>query len=198
MTEETDGLTDLEREALEAADAAPPVDALEHAQKLAAEVNTLDQRIEKGNKLLLELNARRNQILGRELVELMDEKKLESLTVDGRTFKAENYYKASIPEAHRDEAHNWLEEHEAGSLIENQIVVTLPKDNEELARKIETELRNRFQEAIVERKRSVPWARLTSWLKDLSLSTAEDKVMPPLDIMGATIGRIVKIKEPKK
>lgn len=192
-----DELSEMEQEILAEADKAPPENALEAIQTLAEEVDTLDTRIAKGNALLRQLNDRRNAILSKELVTLMDDNKVEAVTVNGRVYSAEQYYKAAIPEAHRDAAHDWLEEHEAGSLITNTIVVTLPADSEELAKTIEDELRKRFQEAIVERKRMVPWARLTSWLKELVLSTDEDKVLPPLDIMGATIGRLVKIKEPK-
>lgn len=174
-----------------------PAGSLEQAQKLGAEVNELDKRIAKGEELLRELKARKNQILSRELVDMMDNLKIEDFSVAGRTFEAKPYVHASIPEEHRDTAHDWLEENDAGDLIKYEVVATFPKDSTDEVKALEKFIRERYQMATVETKRGVPWARLTSWLKELVESTAEDKVMPPLDIMGATIGRVVKIKVKK-
>lgn len=193
-------MNDLAAEAAEAAAAeAPPAeDALAYVQKLGAEVNVLDGRITKGNALLAELNKRKLEILHKELPEFMDEKKIEDFSVDGRTFKAENYFKASIPSDNPDPGHDWLEEHGHGDIIKNTIVITLPKDCEDMAKEITDYVTQRYQQAVVERKRAVPWTSLTSWLKELWLSDDPEKVLPPLDIMGATVGRIVKVKDKKK
>lgn len=192
-----DFMADIAAEAESAAEA-PPEDALEYAQKLAGEVNAIDSRLTKWGEVAAELQKRRNEILGKVLPDLMDEKKIEAVRVDGRTFEVAPYFKASIPSDNPDPGHDWLEAHGHGDIIKNTIVVTLPRDSEEMAKKIETYVRQNFQEAIVERKRQVPWASLTAWLKELWNSGDPNKVLPPLDIMGATIGRVVKVKEPPK
>lgn len=191
-------LADLAAEAEAEANQPPPEDALEFVQKLGEEVNTIDSRLAKWEEVAAGLQTRRNEILGKILPDFMDEKKLEKFTVDGRGFAVDNYYKANIPSDNPDPGYNWLEENGHGDIIKNTIVVTLPKDNEKMAKEIEDYIRQRWQEATVERKRAVPWATLTAWLKELWNSGDPDKKLPPLDIMGATIGRIVKIKEPKK
>lgn len=180
------------------APAETPPASLEAIQALGAEVNTLDERLAKGEALMNELRARRNQILSRDMVEMMDKVDVEFVGVAGRTFTVAPYYKASIPEEHRDEAHAWLEEHDAGDLITYELVVSFPKDCQEEAERLERYARENFQMAEVNKKRAVPWARLTSWLKELFEKQDETTVIPPLEIMGATVGRVVKIKEPKK
>ena len=193
-----DFLSDLAQEAADQAELPPPKDALEEAQRLGAEVNHIDSRLARWQEEADKIQKRKNEILGRQLPDLMDSKKIEAFTVDGVPFKVDNYYKASIPSDNPDPGHNWLEEHGHGDLIKNTIVVTLPKDSEEMAKEIEDYVRQRYQQAIVERKRQVPWASLTSWLKELWESPDPEKVLPPLDIMGATVGRIVKVGKPKK
>ena len=199
MDDQTDLMSDLAAETADAAasEESPP-DALEFVQKLGAEVNQIDERLTKWGLIAAELTKRKNDILGRLLPDFMDEKKIEDFSVDGKKFEVKPYFKASIPSDNPDPGHDWLEAHDAGDLIKNTIVITLPKDSEQMAKEIEDTIRQRYQEAIVERKRAVPWATLTSWLKELWLKEDPEKVLPPLDIMGATVGRIVKVSEKKK
>jgi len=178
--------------------ASPPEEAaaptLERMQELAAEVNTLDDRIAKGEALLAELNARRYAIVSSELVEMMDTAHIQMLQVGGRKFKAQPYYKAVIPVA--DQNHpgfTWLEEHEAGDLIKNQVIATFPRGTEDEAKLAVDLLRKRFQMATVENRRDVHHMTLTKWLKEMHESTDPNKIMPPLDLIGGTIGRVVKI-----
>ena len=84
-------------------------DALTAARRMAEEVNTLDARIEKGQALLLTLSERRNQILGTDLVRLMDDNKIESIKVDGREFSTNSYYKAALPKEDPKPGIDWLE-----------------------------------------------------------------------------------------
>lgn len=176
---------------------APPADALETLQRLGEEVIHIDQRLENWAKEAKKLGERKNTILQREMVDIMDEKNIPKITVGDRTFTCDQYVHASIPEEFRDQAHDWLEQHEAGDLIKREIIVTFPKDSEEESRELKRYIIERYQMATVEEKRGVPWARLTSWLKELFASDSEDKVLPPLEIMGAKVGRVVKFKDAK-
>ena len=78
--------------------------------------------------------------------------------------------------------------------------------DEEESEALQEYIRKRYQMATVEEKRLVPWKRLTSWLKDLyerhgaamARHGKTDIVLPPLDIMGATVARVVNIKKAKR
>lgn len=177
-------------------------DSLHQASAFAAEVAQLDLEIEKLEVQLASKKSRRWSILTKDLIDVMNSARVDALEHEGKVFRAEMYYKASIPEEKRDEAHGWLEDHEAGDLINRTIVITLPKESEEESKAIQDYIRQRYQMAEVEEKRLVPWKRLTSWLKDLhqrfnsdmAARGVSDIVMPPLELIGGTIAKVVTIK----
>jgi hypothetical protein len=183
------------------AQAASPADAeapptLERMQQLAAEVADIDERIEKNTLRIAVLQARRNAIVTRELVELMDDAHVTQLQVGADVFKAGPYYKAVIPvEDQNHPGYAWLEAHEAGSLIKNQVVLEFPRGSEDDAKLAEDMCRKRFQQAEVSRKRMVHHGTLTKWLREVHES---GDTMPPLDVIGGTVGRIVKITKAKE
>lgn len=193
-TDEDTLAAELVAEAIAASPDASEGDTLERMERLAAEVNDIDDRIAKNEARIKELKERRNTIVMGELIELMDETHVQMLQVGGRKFKAEGYYKAAIPVAEQNHpGYTWLEEHDAGDLIKNTVTAEFPKGADEDARLAEDLIRKRFQMATVYRKREVHWATLTAWLKELFLSRDPDKVMPPLDVIGGSVGRTVKI-----
>lgn len=194
---------DLSGEAAEAAvspagGASAPT--LEQMRALAAEVVDIDQRVAKNQARISELQARRNTILTRELVEMMDHEgaRLTHLEIDGWSFRPRHYVHANIPKENPDPGHDWLEKHKAGDLIKNTVTAEFPREHAAMAKKAERYLREHFQMATVARTRFVPWARLTSWLRELILSDDPKKIVPPLDIMGASVGRVVEVKPPRK
>lgn len=192
-------MTELEELAAEAL-AAVPADAeaptLERMQQLAAEVNDIDERIAKNEARIAELNARRTQIVMSELVDLMDTAQVPMLEVGGRKFKAQAYYKAAIPVEDQDHpGYDWLEANAAGDLIKNQVVADFPRGSEEEAKTAEHLMKLRFQMAQVRRIRTVHWATLTKWLKETHES---GDLMPPLETVGGSVGRIVKITKAKE
>jgi len=206
-TENDELLSELAAETAEAqSEQKTPVDSLKALQTLGSEALQIADWIKRAEAKIEERKARLNKILSREMIDIMGEVNIDSITVDGVALEAANYYKASIPEEHRDAGHNWLEEQEFGDLIKYQVIITVPTrvnpddeddTNAELIKKIENAVRQLSNEAEVEVKRQVPWKRLTSWLKEYV-----EKVLPnnpelpavPLDILGATVGRVVKIK----
>lgn len=184
------------------ATASPPDKAsaptLERMQALAAEVNDIDERIAKNEERIKELQKRRYEIVAGELVEMMDEAHVPFLQVGNKKFKAEPYYKAVIPAENPEPGLDWLEQNDAGDLVKNEVVAFFPRGSEEEAKEAVDFLRQRFQMAQVERKRTVHWMTLTSWLKEMHQSSDQNKVMPPLDLIGGIIGRIVKITKAKE
>lgn len=199
---ETDLAAELAAEAIAAAfpegKEAAERPTLESMQALAEEVIDIDERIEKNEARIRELRARRDTILTASLVDMMDEAGVSLLQVGDRKFQAGPFYKALIPV--EDQNHPglvWLDEHGAGDLIKNVITVTFPKGSDDEARLAEQLIRQRFQMADVTRQRAVHHMTLTAWLKEMHQSTNPNKVMPPLDVIGGIIGRIVKISKAK-
>lgn len=106
------------------------------------------------------------------------------------------YYKASIaadwPEEKQAAAYNWLDGQGHGDLIKTIITIELPRGERETAKKVITALRELgvpFTE-----KMGVPWNTLTAWLKE---RIEVHKESPPLDLLGATAGKVVNLKERK-
>jgi hypothetical protein len=173
---------------------APPT--LERMQQLAAEVADIDDRIAKNEARIKELADRRNAIVFKDLVELMDDAQVGKLEVGGWVFKAGPYYKAAIPvEDQNHPGYAWLEANDAGDLIKNQVVLEFPRGAEDDAKLAEDLCRKRFQQADVSRKRAVHWGTLTKWLKE---THEGGHTMPPLDVIGGTVGRVVKITKAKE
>jgi len=175
----------------------PPAAAtLERMRQLAAELNDIDDRIAKNEARILELQVRRLAIITKDLVELMDDADVPLLQVEGRQFKAMAYYRASIPiEDQNHPGLEWLETHDAGDLIKNQIVAEFARGSNEEAKLAEHLIKTRFQQAEVSRRRSVHHATLTKWLREMHESGEQ---LPPLDLIGGTVGRIVKITQVKE
>src|SRR5262245_7577723 len=172
-----------------------PAPTLERMEALAAEVNTLDDRIAKGEEILKQLKDRRYAILSGELIEMMDGAHVQAIQVGGRQFKAMPYYKAVIPTAEGPDhpGLDWLEENGAGDLINNIVTAQFPRGAVEEAKLAVDLLRKRFQMAQVTRQRTTHHMTLTAWLRELHQSGDPNKVMPPLELIGGIIGRIVKI-----
>jgi hypothetical protein len=194
---------DLVARLAEEAAGEPPVEpeapTLERMQELAAEVNDIDDRIALNEARIAELKTRRRTIMESELIDMMDETHIQMLQVGGRKFQAQPYYKAVIPVAEQDHpGFAWLEAHDAGDLIKNSVIAMFPRGAGEEAKLAADLLRKRFQMAAVETKREVVWSTLTKWLKELHESDDPDKILPPLDVIGGTIGRIVKITNAKE
>lgn len=210
----------------DAAKSAPSTEQSEGVRAKAVELVTLDQRIEKGEALLAELRARRETVARRELVDAMDaigqdHIGLAEFDVD---IKTEDYVFASIPnpESEKDPeaaarkaelragAFAWLVENEHEGLIKTVVTVELPRGAYEDALRIKriidelpaldpetgepvgnggpTGYCARVQE-------SVHWGTLTSFVKE---QIKRPEVTLPLEMLGATVGRVAKIVKRKK
>jgi hypothetical protein len=197
-TKEVDFLSELEAEA-EAASKLPvsgTTRTLDDVHKMGASATSLQKRIEERYKLLNE-----------DMPAAMDELKVKNIDVDGYVLSCGPYFKAAIkvddPPEQQDRAFAWVEKEGGGDIIKSQVIVDFPKEMLETAQELAKELSERYhnQEGIgVIVKRAVPWATLTSWLKEwwLSVPPKGKKKSPiPLEDLNATVGRIVTIKSSK-
>lgn len=175
---------------------------------LGQKAATLQSRIEKGEKLLKDLKSQRYAILNEQMPSMMDEVKMPYIGVDGYHMEVVSYYKAKIaaddPEEKREAAFSWVEEAGGGDIINNVVTVAFPKEDAAEAEEFEEFVRKKFHNhpsIAVKREKSVPWNRLTSWLKDYVTTPPrrdEKKLPVPLDLLNATLGRIVQIKPIKE
>ena len=107
------------------------------------------------------------------------------------------YYHANISkdmtEEQRQAAFKWLEDEGHGDLIKTQLKVDLGLGDRKSAKKVEAFL----QKAGIDysSELGVPWNTLTSWLKE---QIEKQEKIPPLSLIGATVGNIVKLRERKK
>ncbi len=180
---------------VEASPPQAPGDNLKRLQDLGNEAIQLEQEIDD-----LELEASRKKmrlqsLLNRDMVDLLDECEVPDITIRNRQFLVSTYCKASIKtdSSTAEEAYNWLEDNDAGDLIKRDVIVSFPKEFQDEAEALVTFVKERYQMADVLLKRGVPWARLTSWVKE---QRKLGEVLP-LELLGASVGRIVTIKKVK-
>lgn len=200
---EEDFFDDLEKEAETAPKAAAAT--LDAVRAMGVEAARLERDITQHETALKKLKTRRYDLLNKEMPSTMDDLKVPSLTVEGYKMDCGSYYKANIaaddPPEKREAAFEWVDEAGGGDIISNTVTVAFPREMSEEAKEFAEEIANRFHNhpsIEVVRERKVPWNRLTSWLRDYVETPpvrGKSKLSVPLDLLNATIGRVVKIKE---
>lgn len=182
-------------------------DRLLMLKRLGTQVLTIDEQIAELEERVKARKKRRYEILTKDMVDLLDAANIPEVTVGSYKFAADEIFHASIKEDNPDkeDAYSWLEEHEAGDLIKYEVTATFGKDSEEEAAALARFIRERYQMAVVDVKRGVPWKRLTAWVKEYVLRfrglppDAQQTETPlPLDLLGATVTRIVSVKVIRK
>ena len=195
-----------------------PDDKLEAIRTMARAMRDLTKEIEDMEARTKEKKAELARISMNDLVTLMEENKVSAITLEAEgnypryELEAKPYYKAVLP---RDKITDkvlpagpeWLKKNGAADLIKRVFVVTLPMDSDKLAVALRKFLigpvpakkkgkkaqpfvpRYRFEE-----KEDVPWATLTSFVKE---RIEKLKKPVPLETLGATVGKIVRMKEVK-
>jgi hypothetical protein len=160
---------------------------------LAREARDLSQAIEELEEAQAEKQRLYNDIVARQLPELMQEAgQTKCQTSDGFDLELAEILRASIPKERAPEAHKWLREHDLGSIIKNVVSAQFGRGEEEKAREAIRALR--AIDAPVETKEAVHSQTLQATLREL---LSEGKEFP-LDLFGAFVQKEVKIKEPKK
>ena len=164
-----------------------------NARDLEKEITDLEERIKHKKQTL-------NTIYHHELPDLMFEAGVDEvgLPAEGNlpsmVAKLGPYYAANIAagwgEEKRDAAFNWLDTNGHGDLIKTQVTISLPREARAQAAKLIKQLEAYHPEV----KQSVHPGTLTAWLRE-QVESGED--LPPLDVIGGTVGQVVKLKERK-
>lgn len=185
-------------------DSAPsiPADRLAQLRDLVAETRDLEQR---KAQLEEELRIINKQLTGadgmyfQKLPDLMGEVGITVVTLDaeGNTpaveAKSSPFYYANIavgwPAEKRKQAFDWLEGNGHGDLIKTEVTVLFRREERDEAVRF-AELAREY--GTPEIKEAVAWNTLTSWLKE---QVEHYHYVPPLDLIGGTVARQVKLKE---
>jgi hypothetical protein len=173
------------------------VEALELVKNTARVVRDLTLEIKDIEAMLEEKKKKLTQITMKDLPDLFDQYSLRSIGLEAEgnlpayDLTASPYYKAVLPKED-DAGLRWLEDNGHGDMIRRVYTVNLDKDSEEQAKALREYL-ERFDLAF-EEKETVPWNTLTAFVKE---QIEKRKTTPPLDILGAIVGKVVKLK-PRK
>ena len=181
--------------------ASPNVDKLDALRDKVREQRDLLISIADAEERVRELKEELNNLQSVDLPELFTAANVDvvGLPAEGNLpaydAKLAPYYHANIGadwEAdRRSAAYSWLDDHAPG-LIKTTITVVLDRGDRATAVKVRAGLDKagiEYDEGL-----SVPWATLTKFVRE----TVEEKgTLPPLELLGATVGQVVKLRERK-
>lgn len=172
---------------------------LQELRAQVAKVRDLKLEIDDTDKRLKERRQDLEQLERKTLPDLFNKVGISEITLDpegnlpGYEAKREQYVHASIaagwPEEKREAAFKYLQANGGGDLIKTEITITLPMKS--------TALRKTVLAAIKKLKvphsvtLTVPWASLTAFIRE---TIKHKKKLPPLDVLGADVGEIVRLK----
>ena len=175
---------------------ASPV-TLAHLRKKAAELRDAKKRVKDLEETLEQAQKYVTGLETKELPDLLAEAKMKNLTVEAEgnepafTITRSPFYRAVMPEE-SGPGFTWLEDNGHGDIIKRVFTIKLPMDREDMADKLKKFLEKHVY--VWEVKETVPWSTLTAFVKE----QVEKGESVPLDILGAFVGEIVKIKPVKE
>ena len=106
------------------------------------------------------------------------------------------YYSANIAASwdleRKKAAFKWLTDNKFGDLIKTEISLTFNREDHDKAQKFFNKLKKDDETLNADMKESVNSRTLTAWLKE---QIEKYNNVPPLDVIGASVGNIVKLKE---
>jgi hypothetical protein len=179
----------------------PEGEKLTTARELAKELYMVDSSIAQLEQELEEAKKVRTELVQRKMPTYFDSIGIDRLGIPGSEMDVvvENYYHANIPKDREEEAFNWLEENEHGDLIKTHLSMQFGRGELEVAKKVTEQLAAMFRAEGVEPrgteiKMGVQWNTLTAFVRE---QTEMGNALP-LELLGATVGRIMKIKKRKK
>lgn len=174
------------------------LDALRHGAEQCRDI-MLD--IASHENATTELRAKLRKLQEETLVELMNAAHVKELTLSAQgnspavVFEMKPFYHASIPkdETKAGEAFAWLRKHNHGDIIKNVFTVPMGMGDDKAAKKLTAALKKLKLE--YSRKVSVPAQTLAAFVRE---QIEQYQKTPPLDLLGAYVGNIVKPKEERK
>jgi hypothetical protein len=189
-----DLISEMQSDSGEAPDKLDTLDSgkLDGVARLAAEAANLERQISDAEQLLKDKKQALHQITDEQLPEALEEMGLQKFTLtDGAEISVKPLYAASIPRDRKDEAFQWLRDHEFGDLVKNNVTVTFGRGEDDIAKEFVGLCGSQgFTPSQLEK---VEPMTLKAWLRERV--EAGDPI--PLDLFGAFITQRATIKRSK-
>ena len=165
---------------------------LDGVSRLANEAANLEREISDAEQLLKGKKQALYKITDEQLPEALEEMGLQKFTLtDGAEISVKPIYAASIPVDRREEAFEWLRDHEFGDLVKNNVTVTFGRGEDTIAKEFVGLCGSKGFAASQTEK--VEPMTLKAWLRERV--EAGDPI--PLDLFGAFISQRATIKRSK-
>lgn len=187
--------------ALIAAEASRDMNAnsLSTLKEKVAEARDLEMELVDLELRVGEVSRRLNALYSKELPELLDNAQVPSITIEAEgnmprvEAKVKPFYNANIAakwdENKRREAFQYLESIGCADLIKTELTLPFNREEREKAVSVKEALEKKGLDVSV--KENVHPATLTAWLKE---QVEKHHIIPELDKIGGTIGRVVTLK----
>jgi hypothetical protein len=190
----SDLLSEMKSDSGEAPDKLDTLDSgkLDGVSRLASEAANLEREISDAEQLLKDKKQALHKITDEQLPEALEEMGLQKFTLtDGAEISVKPIYAASIPRDRKDEAFQWLRDHEFGDLVKNNVTVTFGRGEDDIAKEFVGLCGSQgFTPSQLEK---VEPMTLKAWLRERV--EAGDPI--PLDLFGAFISQRATIKRSK-
>ena len=165
---------------------------LDGVSRLATQAASLEREISDVEQLLKGKKQALHKITDEQLPEALEEMGLQKFTLtDGAEISVKPIYAASIPVGRREEAFQWLRDHEFGDLVKNNVTVTFGRGEDETAKAFVGLCGS--QGFVPSQLEKVEPMTLKAWLRERV--EAGDPI--PLDLFGAFISQRATIKRSK-
>ena len=167
-------------------------DGLSTIARLANEAARLEESVAAQEQLLKEQKKALHVILDEQLPEALESMGLQKFTLtDGSEISVKPIYAASIPVNRREEAFQWLLDHEFGDLVKNNVTVTFGRGEDDIAKEFVGTVHTLG--LMPNQTEKVEPMTLKAWLRERV--EAGDPI--PLDLFGAYISTHATIKRSK-
>ena len=189
-----DLLSEMESDSGEAPDKLDTLDSskLDGVSRLAAEAANLEREISNAEQLLKGKKQALHKITDEQLPEALEEMGLQKFTLtDGAEISVKPIYAASIPVDRREEAFQWLRDHEFGDLVKNNVTVTFGRGEDTIAKEFVGLCGSKG--FVPSQTEKVEPMTLKAWLRERV--EAGDPI--PLDLFGAFISQRATITRSK-
>ena len=165
---------------------------LDGVSRLANEAAALEHKLAEQEQAMKETKAALHKITDEQLPEALEEMGIQKFTLtDGSEISVKPIYSASIPKDRREEAFQWLRDHEFGDLVKNNVTVTFGRGEDADAKEFMNLCGS--QGYVPDQLEKVEPMTLKAWLRERV--EAGDAV--PLDLFGAFISQRATNKRSK-
>ena len=156
---------------------------------LARRAKSLEKEIEDSEETLKGLKDKYRKITEEAIPEALAEMGMSSFRMeDGSSIDVKPFYSASITEARRAEAFQWLRDHGFDDIIKNTVSVRFGRGEDELCNRLLSTLGQQGFPA--EQAEKVEASTLKAWVKERVVRGEEF----PMELFGAYIGKKAVIK----